>query len=275
MNQLTIKQHLRLIVKNCFLWCYINIYAPLRNLWRARSGTCHVAILLYHRVSNENLDSVTITPARFVDQLLILSRDYDLITMNQFLASKGKWRSRPAVVITFDDGYEDNYSAACILREHNIPCTFFISTGIVGTQRSFPMDLRLNRWLPVLTWEQIVEMSSWGFDIANHSVNHVDMGKISIEDSLAEIQTATQDIIDKLGQKDSAYWLAYPFGRIHNMKKEVLERLCNIDIGFCFSAYGGVNQLNFDPYDIVRQSVNHEFSTLAFRAIVEGYRARH
>ena len=234
-----------------------------------------MAILLYHRISHEKLDSVTVTPAQFLHHLSILSRDYDLIDMNQFLASQGKLRRKPAIVITFDDGYEDNYYAARTLHEQNVPCTFFISTGIVGTQRSFPMDFRLNRWLPVLSWKQIIEMSSWGFHIANHSVNHVDMGKIPSEDSLGEIQTAARDIIGKLGQKSSAYWLAYPFGRVHNMKKGVLEQLCKIGIDFCFSAYGGVNQPNFDPYDIVRQPVNHEFSDLAFRAIVEGYRIHH
>ena len=270
MNKLILK-HIKHGLKLCFMWNYVYIHAPLRNLWRSRSGNCHVTILLYHRVSNEKMDNITVTPAQFIRQLSILKRDYDIIDMKNFLSDAGRWRKKTAVVISFDDGYQDNHEAAKILRKENVPATFFVSTGIIGTKNSFPMDIRLNRQLPTLSWNQVMEISSWGFHIGNHSVSHCDMGKISVENSLDEIKKATQDIAQKLGDKDAGRWFAFPFGRPRNMKNAVIEGLEKIAIDCCFSAYGGVNQQDFNRYDIARQPVSHQFSDLAFRALIEGY----
>jgi len=272
MNIASLKQRARLIVKTSYLWLYVHVYAALRNAWLAQQGKCHVAVLLYHRISNYQLDSVTVTPEQFSRQLSLLSHEYDLIDIKEFFAHRGEPRKRPAVVITFDDGYEDNYSAAQLLRAKKAPCTFFISTGIVDSERVFPKDARMNRRLPVLSWQQLADMSSWGFHIANHTVNHIDMGAVPVENSLDEILTATRIIVDKLGQKGAERWLAFPFGRLHNMKKEVQEQLHAVGIDFCFSAYGGVNKPDVNPLDIVRQPISHEFSDLAFQAVVEGYR---
>jgi peptidoglycan/xylan/chitin deacetylase (PgdA/CDA1 family) len=234
-----------------------------------------VTILLYHRISNTNIDSVTVKPSQFSQHLIILKRDYELIDMTEFLANRDAPRRKPAVIITFDDGYEDNFQAAKMLRDAGIPCTFFICTGIVGTEKSFPMDLRLKRWLPTLSWNQVIKMSSWGFHIANHSVNHVDMGQLEVADSLKEIHSAARDIAHRLGEKGPENWLAYPFGRLQNMKRELAEQFSINGVDFCFSAYGGVNQPDFDPHDIRRQPVNHKFSDLMLHAVVAGYRVRH
>ena len=40
----------------------------------------------------------------------------------------------------------------------------------------------------------------------------------------------------------------------------------------CLSAYGGTNPTNFDRFNILRQAVDHNFSILAFRAAIEGWR---
>jgi peptidoglycan/xylan/chitin deacetylase (PgdA/CDA1 family) len=136
------------------------------------------------------------------------------------------------------------------------------------------MDLRLQRRVPVLSWDEIGEMSAWGFDIANHSVTHIDMGRTSVTESLHEIQQASRDLAAQLRGVGREKWFAYPFGGPKNLKRETRERLKDIGIECCVSAYGGVNGPNFDPYDILRQGVNHSFSDLAFVAVVEGYRVR-
>lgn len=275
MNEPIFDKIIKSVLKPIALCCYVYLYAPLRDFWRSRSGTCHVAILVYHRISEENIDAVTVKPSQFSRHLSILKRDYELLDMTTFLADRHARRTTPAVVITFDDGYEDNFQAARTMRDANIGCTFFVCTGIVGTTRAFPMDIRLNRRLPTLTWEQLKTMSSWGFHIANHSVNHVDMGQLAAVDSLAEIHGAAREIVNQLGSKGPEYWLAFPFGRPHNIRSELVEQFKANGIDYCFSAYGGVNQPGFNPHDIVRQPVNHRFSDLMLKAVAAGYRVRH
>ena len=46
-----------------------------------------------------------------------------------------------SVVVTFDDGFENNYTAAFpVLQHYGIPATFYLSTGFIGTQRTFWVD---------------------------------------------------------------------------------------------------------------------------------------
>ncbi|SET66124.1 Polysaccharide deacetylase [Nitrosomonas marina] len=266
---------IRIALKTVYLWIFVYVFSPIRNVGRAIFGNCHTTVLLYHRVSEEHVDSITVTPTQFRRQLDILKRGYTVISMDNFLQSRNKPRRRPAVVVTFDDGYNDNYLAASILHKANIPCAFFICTGIVGTVRSFPRDIRLKRNIDPLNWDQVHKIAAWGFDIANHTATHPNLGKIPTEDALSEIQTAAHDLVQKLGDKCRISWFAYPFGGKNDITADILKQLNGIGVMYCFSAYGGVNFPAFDQYNILRQGIGHKINDLTFRAIIEGHQIRH
>ena len=255
------------------LLLYVYLWAPLRDALRSLCGRSHTVILNYHRVSDEFRDAVTVGLEQFRRQARILRRGWDVQDMASFLSRRGRPRRRTAVVITFDDGYEDNYRAAEILRQASLPCTFFISTGIVGTDKAFPHDIkRLARRVAALDWDQVREMAEWGFAFANHGVSHSNMGDISFEQAVDEITTASADIRRETGQADSARWFSYPHGRPEDITDDVREALGECGIEACFSAYGGTNRPNFDILDIRRQGVNHQFSDLGFKALLRGWR---
>ena len=143
---------LRHAAKTLVLVAYVYAYAPARNRLRSRRGRNHTVVLLYHRVNDGYLDSVTVGVEQFDRWLSIIKEHYDVLDLKTFLASREGNQSRPSVLITFDDGYQDNYLAAILLRRHGLPCTFFVSTGIVGTDRPFPHDLKLlGHHVPALT----------------------------------------------------------------------------------------------------------------------------
>src|SRR5690606_15889710 len=104
------------LVKQAVLRGFVHVWAPLRNLWRAWGDGCHTTILLYHRVSDEFVDSVTVGVEQFGRQLDVLTRHYDVLDLDDWLRAPGTRRRRPAVVLTFDDGYADNHLAAMLLR---------------------------------------------------------------------------------------------------------------------------------------------------------------
>lgn len=282
----SMKQTLKTIrhgLKQCALWSYVHIHAPLRNQWRARSGNCHVTVLLYHRICKESVDNASVTPSQFFDQLSILKRHYDMIDMKTFLSEAGRVRTKAAVVISFDDDYQGNYDAAKILRMENVPTTFFVSTGILGEKNPCPFGVRLSRRLPTSPGNQVREIPSCGFRISNHSINHCNTGKVSIENSAHEVQKMVQDNVPRIGDTDDEQWYSFSFRRPDTMQNAVMERLDNtnnidnidnIDSVDCFSTEGDVSEKNFNRHDIARQAVSHQFSELAFRALVEGYRIR-
>jgi len=130
------------LVRLCAAEVYANSPAFLRGL-RGK-----VSILMYHRVVTEaELSSQFIQPGMYVTaetferQLQLLHKYFHVISLSELLAM---WRehawdaSRRYCVITFDDGWLDNYVHAFpLLRRFNVPATIFIPTGMVGTAKWF------------------------------------------------------------------------------------------------------------------------------------------
>jgi peptidoglycan/xylan/chitin deacetylase (PgdA/CDA1 family) len=105
-----------------------------------------VAILIYHRVCPkiDDWSDGGVDPTYFIQQIEYLLRNkYQIIsldTLAQHLAA-GNCLPEKAVVITFDDGYKDNYVYAFpILKKYNITATIFLATGHIGTNKLFWWD---------------------------------------------------------------------------------------------------------------------------------------
>jgi len=266
---------LRQRIKTSVLWLFVHLYAPVRNLILSIRGTAHVSILLYHRVDDSYLDDVTVGVAQFVEQMRDISRRYDILDMREFLSSKGSRRRRPAVVITFDDGYASAHLAARLLRREGIPATFFVSTGLMDSEEPFPHDKeRLGKTVPALSWGQISEMANWGFHIAPHTVNHTNVGKLPTSEAVREITGAMEQLDAQLGQGNWMPWFAYPHGKKDDISDAVRSMLPSMGLTCCFSAYGETNRPEFDLYDIKRQGVDWKYSLLALHAVVEGWKVR-
>ncbi len=101
-------------------------------------------VLLYHRVCNLDQDPqlLTVTPNKFDKQLEYLKNNYYIITLRKLFEDyKNNKIEDNSIVITFDDGYYDNYKNALpILEKHKIPATIFISYGYVGNEKEFWWD---------------------------------------------------------------------------------------------------------------------------------------
>ncbi|MFN3712159.1 MAG: polysaccharide deacetylase family protein [Alcanivoracaceae bacterium] len=108
-------------------------------------STPQIRILAYHRILDDHLDPRSLTDAGlfsatasgFSRQLRWLSRHFDCITFHD-LAS-GNYQ-RP-LIITFDDGYEDNHRLAWpILRSLGLKAVFFVTTDFIDGHGAFWFD---------------------------------------------------------------------------------------------------------------------------------------
>ena len=268
---------LRGAAKNLVFLALLTTWVPVRNFLRGRRGRCHTRVLLFHRVSDSYRDSITVGIEQFATLLKLIKYGYEVITMSEFLASRGVERRRPAVVLTFDDGYQDNYLAALLLRREGLPCTFFISTRIVGDrERGFPHDLTaLGHFVPALSWHEVRQMARWGFDIGNHSADHPNLAELTPDEALANVSLASADLERELGEANPGnHWLAYPYGDDGAMTAHVRNRLHEIGITHCFSASGGTNGVDFAPLNVLRQNIDCNFGGIRFLMALEGWIAR-
>lgn len=131
-------------------WCYSS--GLLRVLQRARSWMRKdLRILAYHRVLtlqdpnafDFDLDLVSTSAEGFREQMQLLRRYFSPMALGEVIAALDSGKRLPAntVVVTFDDGYDDNYRVAYpILREFGVPATFFVSTSHIDSGRPFGYD---------------------------------------------------------------------------------------------------------------------------------------
>ncbi len=102
-----------------------------------------ILVLYYHKVCDIERDwnGLAVSPKTFRKQLEYIKENY------QVLRADDDWKdcAKDSIIITFDDGYEDNYvNALPILEEVGIPATFFVSTEKLDTDEEM--------WCNELVW---------------------------------------------------------------------------------------------------------------------------
>ena len=129
-----------------------------------------ITILNYHKVDNMNI-ALSVLPEDFDRQMAYLKENgYNTINTDQlydYMVNGAELPENP-IMITFDDGYEDNYQNAYpILKKYGFTGTIFIITDFVSNQPNY------------LTWEQIKEMKANGMDFQSHTASHKSMTELT------------------------------------------------------------------------------------------------
>ena len=94
----------------------------------------NVLILMYHKVDSfDDPVGLSVPPDVFRQQILTLKKYFDVISLDEIVVRlSANSCERPAVAITFDDGYVDNYENVLpIIQEYNIPISIFLATGYI------------------------------------------------------------------------------------------------------------------------------------------------
>ena len=107
----------------------------------ARRFRSKMIIVAFHRVSDAlPEDGMTHSSAKFEQYCEFFRTHFKVIPLSEQVASCNAANDLGGTLsITLDDGYRDNYEvAAPILRRLNLPATFFVTTGFIGTQTIAP-----------------------------------------------------------------------------------------------------------------------------------------
>src|SRR6266702_5702334 len=126
------RERLRVFIAACF---YYSGLVRLAHRYRRRSDR-RLIILNYHRATGGNLRR----------QLLYLRRHYRILHLEDALEEyyltrkekKQRGDRRIPLVLTFDDGYHDNYTHGFALaRELQVPFTIFLVSGYIDSGEPF------------------------------------------------------------------------------------------------------------------------------------------
>ncbi|MFI4875739.1 MAG: polysaccharide deacetylase family protein [Blastopirellula sp. JB062] len=235
---------------------YYGATYPWRRQWnrrRSRVGLSPVMILFYHRVANENPNSWTISREGFRQHLDWIGARFEFVSLEEAQRRIAmRCNSRPAVAVTFDDGYAENCDFALpLLLDRKIPFTYFVSTGNIMTGRPFPHEADASIPAPVNTLRQIQDLAAAGADIGAHTRFHADLGKIRDERQLFdEVVLAKRELATAIDAP--IRYFAFPYGLPQNLNDRAFE-MCRAEglLGVC-SAYGGYNLPGDDPFHLQR-----------------------
>ncbi len=160
-----------------------------------------VIVLNYHKVDNMNI-SLSVAPSDFEKQIAYLAQNgFHTVTPHELYMAFTDGAALPTnpVLITFDDGYADNYTKAYpILKKYGMKATIFVITSLMGKPG-------------YLTWGQAAEMEAAGLvSIESHTVTHGSLTGLTDDQIRYELTEAKHDIEQRLGKE--VEFLAYPTG---------------------------------------------------------------
>jgi hypothetical protein len=97
----------------------------------------------------------------------------------------------------------------------------------------------------------------------------VNLAEVSDETALEELKGSLNDIREQLGQEQ--VFIAYPYGRKHHITTRRIDMMKELGYDACFSAYGGLNGSDIDPFNIKRIGVNWAFDLTTLQARLRGW----
>jgi peptidoglycan/xylan/chitin deacetylase (PgdA/CDA1 family) len=178
-----------------------------------------VPILMYHHLADQPSNASelnltwTVAPKNFDAQMNWLAdRGFHTISMGQLLAYLKQRQPLPSkpIVISFDDGWEEQYvSAFPSLRKNNFIGTFFVYTTPIDHSQ-------------FLTWAQLQEMSAAGMDIQAHTLTHPHLRTLAPDAAFKEIADSKSILEKRLGKPVTFF--DYPFGEYNAAIIDMLKR---------------------------------------------------
>jgi len=172
-----------------------------------------IRILMYHRVDRlPTYDQLTVSPARFAEQIEHLATQYRVISLEQAVGEL--LRGGPiqfGVVITFDDGYRDNLVHALpVLLHYQVPATIFVTTRFCDQNLSHPRYGSGSEHLH-LTWQEVRELANEpGITIGSHTMTHPFLSRLDAQAATREI-VGSRELIGKQLNRTVDFF-CYPSG---------------------------------------------------------------
>ena len=187
------------------------------NWWRGkvRGG---IPTLMYHKIGDapkgSELKKLWVTTAEFRAQMEYLkSHGYTTITfseMRDIESGKLKAPAKP-VVVTFDDGYANNYENAYpVLKELGLKGCIFLVYETIDSHNSWH-DPKTEPWLSMMTWTQAREMQDSGaVELGSHTMRHRNLASLPLDETRWELTESKKRLEDTLGREMVGF--AYPYG---------------------------------------------------------------
>ena len=242
--------------------------ASLKNAVQGRKVPW-LPILMYHRVV-DRVDApdpyrLCVTASEFETHMKYLcDRRFQVISVEDVAraTAEGEWPWVKPVVITFDDGYMDNYTYAFpILKKYELKASIMLVTSYIGRTNEWDQDSDTMA-SPLLGTDEIQEMARNGITYGSHTLTHRALTELDDDEAWKELVESKSALEALTGSEINVF--CYPYGhstpRLHDMVMRA-----------GYSAAIGIEQVEHTLFNLSRvNSARTKNSALLWRLKVSG-----
>jgi peptidoglycan/xylan/chitin deacetylase (PgdA/CDA1 family) len=211
-----------------------------------------VTVLMYHRINDDLPPGDWVVPvAEFRKQMEFLSRHGEVAGIREAL--RGRTRENK-VVLTFDDGYRDNYQNAFpILKNLELPATIFLTTGFIGTVRKTERYKNVPWERDYLNWREVREMAKGGITFGAHTISHPHLSQLDRKGQKKEIEGSLKALSVHIRHRGRIPFFCYPYGDYNETTLKILKEL---GVKSALTVELGVYRQGDNPLEIKRLGVS-------------------
>ncbi|MBI4319123.1 MAG: polysaccharide deacetylase family protein [Chloroflexi bacterium] len=199
-----------------------------------------IPILLYHRVTDEPVEALrayAVSPSSFAQQMLFLSNNgYRTVSLQDLVDHRqtGKPLPKKPIVITFDDGYRDNYVHAYpLLLRHGFTAIVFLVAKMVSKLALW--DRAFGGPPPkLLSWTEIAEMADGGISFGSHACTHPALTRLPVHLAREEIVRSKEIVETGLQRPVSLF--AFPYNETSQTLRDMVAE--SGYLAACSSSWG-------------------------------------
>lgn len=233
-------------------------HAPFHKTVSAKPNGVVVPIIMYHEVRTQKFHKLAISQSELTADLAYLRKEgYTTVTMDDLIRYAHNQEDLPAkpIVLTFDDGYLNNYAYAYpVLKKYGAKAVLSI---IAKNADDFTQVPDKHMEYAHMNWDEIREVQGAGvFEIQNHTYNLHTISKKRLGckklrgESLEtytkvltqDLSRCQQEISSETGVTPTTF--TYPYG---NVSKESLPIIKSMGFQASLSCDYGINVLPRDP----------------------------
>ena len=228
--------------------------------YNSKTNKKRLTILTYHSINDEINPDETVTPEEFEKQLQYIKENYKVISLEdavEYLRTDIK-KISDSIVITFDDGYSDNYhNAYPLLKKHNFPATIFLISDLINDKGG-----------KYLSQSQIHEMMDNNISFGSHTISHRILTGLRNDEIIGEIRDSKDILESQLGNKINSF--AYPVGTRADFDDETAEIVKEYKYTCACSNVYGMNDENSDIFALKRIGIETTDCFLLFKQKLDG-----
>ena len=182
-------------------------------------------VLLYHRVVNSGSTigkhKLHVSESNFRNQMQWLKKNnYQTITFRELANATALDKSRKQIILTFDDGYDDNYTILFpILKEFGFTAVVFLVTACKQNDWSIAQGEPAIR---LMNAAEIKEMDAYGVEFGGHTRHHVDLKNTDLITQEDEIGGCYKELEKLLDKKPVSF--SYPYGAYNDSAINVVKQ---------------------------------------------------